>query len=139
MTTLALAPLFAVLVLAAAATAIWTQRRHQSRLVGTRYDAGEEIGVDILYFTGENCTICHVAQRPALERLAATRGDIVVREVDVAVEPELARRFRVMTLPTTIVLDGDQRVVALNTGFAAESRLADQVDSARAGLQIAIA
>jgi thioredoxin-like negative regulator of GroEL len=41
-----------------------------------------------------------------------------VREVDVAAEPTLAQRFKVMSLPTTVVLDADGRARAVNAGFA---------------------
>ena len=73
----------------------------------------------ILYFTGESCTICHTAQRPALRALAAgIDPGISIREIDIAVEPELARRYRVMSLPTTIVLDASGQVTDINVGFA---------------------
>jgi thioredoxin-like negative regulator of GroEL len=73
----------------------------------------------ILYFTGEACTICHTAQKPALRALAAGIDPLIeIREVDIAVEPELARRYRVMSLPTTIVLDATGQVTDINVGFA---------------------
>ena len=82
----------------------------------------------ILYFTGEACTICHTAQRPALRALAAGLDDgVEIREVDVAVEPELARRYRVMSLPTTIVLDGSGQVTDINVGFATGETLRRQL------------
>ncbi|MHB8719080.1 MAG: thioredoxin family protein [Candidatus Dormibacteria bacterium] len=128
---MAVAPLLAVAVLLGAAGLVGLQRRHQARLVGGASETAPEDLSDILYFTGAACTICHVAQRPALGRLAATRGDITVREIDVAREPEMASRYRVMTLPTTVVLDVDGRIAAINTGFAGEALLAEQVDGAR--------
>jgi thioredoxin-like negative regulator of GroEL len=82
----------------------------------------------ILYFTGENCTICHTAQRPALRALAAGLDrSVEIREVDIAVEPELARRYRVMSLPTTIVLDADGQVTEINVGFASSETLRQQL------------
>ena len=127
----AIAPLIAIGALLLVALAVRLQRRHQGRLVGTVPHHDSEAGVDILYFTGVACTICHVAQRPALARLVAGRADITVREVDVADEPDLARRYRVMTLPTTIVFDAARRVAAVNAGFTTESVLGAQVDGAR--------
>lgn len=128
MGAVAVAPPAAAVVLGLAVLVIRLQRRHQARLLGaTSHADGER--VDILYFTGENCTICHVAQRPALARLTSTHEGVVVREVDVATEPALARRYRVMTLPTTIVDDRD-RIAAINTGFASEGRLRDQLAKA---------
>ena len=126
------APLVAAGVIAVAAAALGVQRWWQRRLLGTvlvgRSTAPHP---DVLYFTGASCTVCHVAQRPALRRLGELVTDLRVHEVDVAANPALARRYRVMTLPTTIVLDGSGRTVALNVGFASETVLRDQVDQAR--------
>ena len=137
MPSLLIAPFAALLILAAAAGALALQRSRQRRLVGTvptGTDAppGADAVPDILYFTGENCTVCHVAQRPALQRLRGLIQDVAIREIDIARDRRSARIYRVMTLPTTIVLDPSGRAVAVNAGFAAESVLRDQVLAARA-------
>jgi thioredoxin-like negative regulator of GroEL len=63
-----------------------------------------------------------------LERLAPELdGRVQVREIDVADDPALARRFRVMSLPTTVVLDGDGRARAVNAGFASPQVLRSQL------------
>jgi hypothetical protein len=134
-----LAPLAAAVLLALAAGVLALQRSRQRRLVGTRRlsatGAHADAGIpDILYFTGESCTICHVAQRPALERLRQVIEDVAVREIDVAEDPSAARAYRVMTLPTTVVLDPSGLTTAVNAGFAAESVLREQVLAARAVL-----
>lgn len=129
---LLLAPVLALLAVGAAAFALRVQRSGQRRhLLGSGATAtpGE---ADILYFTGENCTVCHVAQRPALTRLRTSIPDLAVREIDVAAEPEAARAYRVMTLPTTVVLDPLGRAVAVNAGFAGHAVLRAQVEAARA-------
>jgi hypothetical protein len=135
MGAIALAPLAAAVVLGVAVVVVRLQRRHQARLLGALAPPGDSERADILYFTGANCTICHVAQRPALARLTSAHADVVVREVDVAVEPALARRYRVMTLPTTIVFDDRDRIAAINTGFTSEVTLREQLAGAgrRAG------
>lgn len=126
------APLAAFAVLAAGAAVLAVQRASQRRLTGARAPGIDGGGPDILYFTGPNCTICHVAQRPALARLHGTIDDLAVREIDVAADPAAARAFRVMTLPTTIVLDVEGRISAVNAGFASETVLRGQVEAARA-------
>jgi thioredoxin-like negative regulator of GroEL len=116
---LALAPVLAIAVIALAALALRAGQARQRRYLVGNVIAGEVDGPAILFFSGAACTICHTAQRPALDRLApALDGHVVVREVDVAEEPSLAQRFKVMSLPTTVVLDGDGRARAVNTGFA---------------------
>jgi hypothetical protein len=132
-----LAPVVALLIIALAAAVLALQRSRQRRLIGTVLLDGAappqgDAAPDILYFTGENCTICHVAQRPALQRLRDVLGDIAIREIDVALDPSSARAYRVMTLPTTVILDSSGRTTAVNAGFAADSTLRDQVLAARA-------
>jgi thioredoxin-like negative regulator of GroEL len=117
---LLLAPLIAIAVIGGAALLLRSQKGAQRELVGSVL---EPVGnprqmPSVLYFTGEACTICHTAQRPALRSLAATLDPgIEIRQIDIAVEPELARRYRVMSLPTTIVLDAAGQVTDINVGF----------------------
>jgi len=135
MNPLLLAPIIAIAVLGAAALVLVVQRSGQRRLIGHVVLHGDAIvpaeGPSILYFTGVNCTICHTAQRPALRRLDERLDGLVpIHEVDVADEPELARRYRVLSLPTTIVLRDDQSVAAINVGFATAETLQSQLDAA---------
>ncbi|MFZ0919369.1 MAG: thioredoxin family protein [Candidatus Dormiibacterota bacterium] len=127
---LLLAPLIAIAAIAGVALVLRVQRGGQRRLVGRVVENVVRAGrlPSILYFTGENCTICHTAQRPALRALAAViDSGIEIREVDIAVEPELARRYRVMSLPTTIVLDAAGQVTDINVGFASGEILRGQL------------
>lgn len=127
---LLLAPLIALGAIGAVALILRAQRGGQRELVGSVVETARTKSrlPSLLYFTGENCTICHTAQRPALRSLAAglERG-VEIREVDIAVEPELARRYRVMSLPTTIVLDPDGQVTEINVGFASSETLRQQL------------
>jgi hypothetical protein len=128
-----LAPLIAVAVVVAAALILRAQRGGQRDLVGSIIEHPPLRGSlpSILYFTGASCTICHTAQKPALRTLADGLDErIEVREVDIAVEPALARQYRVMSLPTTIVLDAAGQVTDINVGFANVERLRRQLVSA---------
>jgi thiol-disulfide isomerase/thioredoxin len=125
-----LAPLIAVAVIGAAALLLRAQRGGQRRLVGSVVEPARLSGrmPSILYFTGENCAICHSAQRPALRALAAGLDDGVdIREVDIAVEPALARQYRVMSLPTIIVLDRAGQITDINVGFTSGEALRRQL------------
>ena len=118
---LLLAPLIAIAAIGGAALLLRVQNGGQRELVGSVVETltGHGQLPSILYFTGETCTICHTAQRPALRTLAASIGaDVDIREIDIAVAPELARRYRVMSLPTTIVLNGAGEITDINVGFA---------------------
>ncbi len=126
---LLLAPLIALAVVAGVALLLRAQRGGQRELVGSVIETRLQRQLpSILYFTGVNCTICHTAQKPALRTLAAGLGEAIeIREVDIAVEPALARQYRVMSLPTTIVLDPSGQVTDINVGFASGETLRRQL------------
>ncbi|HEY6409714.1 MAG TPA: thioredoxin family protein, partial [Ktedonobacteraceae bacterium] len=67
-------------------------------------------------------------QAPVLQKVIETYGEQVsVVEVDAPNQPELAQRYRVLTLPTTILLDAAGRAHAVNYGFANSKKLLAQV------------
>ncbi|WP_069805756.1 thioredoxin family protein [Thermogemmatispora onikobensis] len=100
-------------------------------------EAGEASGpVRILLFSSAECQQCHRLQKPALRQVQAARGALVrVIEVDAPTEPQLTARYRVLTLPTTVVLDGQGKAQAVNYGFAPAGRLLAQIDSVLAQQQ----
>ncbi len=131
--------LLVLLVLLLAAAAWWLARRPRvltARLQGGRLPGFAPSGrPSVLAFTSPDCAACHVAQRPALDELSARVGDnVVVREVDVLTEREAARAFGIFSVPSTVVLGADGRVLAFNVGFAPVQRLLAQLPpSARNG------
>ena len=88
-------------------------------------------GVRILAFSSEDCSPCHTLQRPALDRLLGEReGRVSVVEIDAPTSPVLTRRYAVLTVPTTVVLDASGKAHAVNYGFAPAGKLLAQVDAA---------
>lgn len=88
-------------------------------------------GVRVLAFSSEDCGPCHTLQRPALERLLDERaGRVSVTEIDAPTAPEMTRRYAVLTVPTTVVLDATGKARAVNYGFAPTAKLLAQVDAA---------
>ncbi len=86
--------------------------------------------VHILAFSSVDCHQCHKYQMPALQRVTeARKNQVSVEEIDAPDSPELARRYQVLTLPTTVVLDVAGRVQAVNYGLANTQRLLEQVDA----------
>jgi thioredoxin-like negative regulator of GroEL len=83
----------------------------------------------ILYFTGESCTVCRTHQEPALAKLGPVRVD----KVDAIAERELADRFQVYTLPTTVVMTAEGRALHVNYGYAPAQKLDRQLTEARSG------
>jgi thioredoxin-like negative regulator of GroEL len=88
----------------------------------------------IIYFTGENCAMCRTHQEPALAKLGSVRVD----KVDAVAERELADRFHVYTLPTTVVMSPDGRALHVNYGYAATPKLERQLAEARSSADLRI-
>ena len=122
---------------------IWSGRRYVERqrraalaakapegLVGANRQATTSPSrVQILAFSSADCQPCHTLQAPALQRLIeARRDDVSVVEIDAPNSPQLAQRYHVLTVPTTVVLDAAGQVHAVNYGFANTQRLLEQVD-----------
>ena len=93
--------------------------------------------VRILAFSSADCRQCHELQIPALQRVLDARGSKVsVAEVDAPNSPDLTQRFRVLTLPSTVVMDAKGRAHAVNYGFANTQRLLEQVDEVLAQVPV---
>ncbi|MBX5448778.1 thioredoxin family protein [Thermogemmatispora sp.] len=85
--------------------------------------------VRVLLFSSAECQQCHRLQKPALRQVQAACGELVqVIEIDAPTQPQLTARYRVLTLPTTVVLDGEGKAQAVNYGFAPAGRLLAQID-----------
>ena len=98
---------------------------------GTSEFADSQKKTRILAFSSPGCTQCYTLQLPALRCLQAARGeDIDVVQVDASTSPELVKRYRVMTVPSTVVLNAAGEVHAVNYGFANLEKLSRQVETA---------
>ena len=54
---------------------------------------------------------------PIIEAIAAERDDIIVGKVNIDENMELAQRYRVMSIPTLVVLNNGGEVTAKAVGF----------------------
>jgi hypothetical protein len=114
-------------VLAAAGLELWRSRHARARSVGA--SASPAAAPYILYFTGDSCSVCRTHQEPALSKLDGVRID----KVDAIAERELADRFHVYTLPTTVVMSPEGRALNVNYGYAPTTKLVRQLADARTG------
>jgi thioredoxin-like negative regulator of GroEL len=112
-------------VLAAAGLELLRSRRARARALGVA--SAPAVDPYILYFTGENCSVCRTHQEPALAKLEGVRID----KVDAIAERELADRFHVYTLPTTVVMASNGRSLHVNYGYAPALKLERQLADAR--------
>jgi hypothetical protein len=93
--------------------------------------------VRILAFSSADCRQCHEMQIPVLQRVLDVRGSKVsVAEVDAPNSAELTQRYRILTLPSTVIMDEAGRTHAVNYGFANTQRLLDQVDEVLAHVSV---
>jgi thioredoxin 1 len=102
------------------------QRRASRQLAGT---ASADRRPAILYFRSDHCAPC-VAQSHHLRQLEQELdGRLAIREIDAERESDLAARYGVVTLPTTLVADGRGKVKHVNYGLVASSALARQLEN----------
>lgn len=115
----------------------WTARRTQQ--LQTQMPAWDVLGdppdgrPTLIAFSSPACAACHTAQAPAIDIAQERHGPDRLRviNVDVAGQPNVARAFGVMTVPSTVVIGIDgQQIVAVNHGFASSSRLLEQLQRA---------
>jgi thiol-disulfide isomerase/thioredoxin len=84
----------------------------------------------IVYFTTPDCAPCKTIQRPALQQLLNLMGERVrVIEIDATQQPDLARKWGVMSVPTTFLLDAHGKARYVNNGIARLETLMKQVQS----------
>jgi thioredoxin 1 len=82
----------------------------------------------LLYFSADYCTPCKLQQAPIVDSLAAKLGDAVaIEKYDVIQHPELARRYQILTLPATVVLNSQGQVAHINYGVAEQTKLEAQL------------
>ena len=63
----------------------------------------------LLDFWAPWCAPCRMVL-PVVEEIAQERSDILVGKINIDEQPELASRFRIMTIPTLMVLEGGEPV-----------------------------
>jgi thioredoxin-like negative regulator of GroEL len=116
----------------------WSRRRvHSLTKVGggeTWHNLGEQPDGRraLVSFSTPSCAACHTAQAPAVKAVESQLGREAVRviKIDAARQPDVARAFGVLTVPSTIVLAPGGQVVAVNQGFAPSRRLVEQLQRA---------
>lgn len=116
-----------VLILVVTAVAVyyalrlWHMRRMQPVVVAER--------PTLLYFCSDTCAVCPAQGRIVDQVAARWDGRLRVERVNAEQEPETAARYRVFTVPTTILIDGRGRVRQVNYGLTDAHKLGRQLDA----------
>ena len=63
---------------------------------------------------------------PIIEQIAGERDDIKVAKINVDEEPELARQYGIMTIPTLMVIK-DGQVVKQSAGAKSKAQILDML------------
>ncbi len=88
----------------------------------------------VVYFTSPHCPPCSRQQKPILDALQKALGENVqIVEVDVGENPAAADRWKVLSVPTTFVLDAQGVPRAVNYGVARLPTLERQIREAAEG------
>jgi len=84
----------------------------------------------IVYFTTPDCVPCKTVQRPALDKVRTLLGEkLQVIEIDAFERPDLAKRWGVMSVPTTFLLDARGEARYVNNGVARAEKLIEQIQA----------
>lgn len=112
-----------VVGLAAYRVLLFAQHRMVAR--GSRIDRREASGRPaLLVFTSPTCGPCKLQQLPIIDRVMIDWHDMIdLSVIDVTEQPEVAARYGVWSLPTSIVLHADRSVAAINQGVASDRKL----------------
>ena len=86
-----------------------------------RSEVLEAPGTVLLDFFATWCGPCRMVA-PILEEIAGERSDVKVCKINVDEEPELAAEFRIMSIPTLIVMK-DGKIVNQSAGAKPKSQI----------------
>ena len=79
----------------------------------------------IMFFTNDTCMECEKLQKPALKQLKT--ADTQIFTINASEDIKLANYFRILTVPTTIILDDQGVPQFINQGFTNEEILLEQL------------
>ncbi len=124
--------LVALSIVVLGVAAAWLGLRWNFRQIVQR-GAGDLVARDggfpvVLAFSTADCIPCKTVQKPALDELRGRfSGQVQVREVDATIDPALAKRFGILTVPSTVVIGAQGAIVAVNQGPVGWEKLAGQL------------
>jgi thiol-disulfide isomerase/thioredoxin len=84
----------------------------------------------LVYFTTPDCAPCKTVQRPAIDRVSNMLGETLeVIEINAYEQPDLAKVWGVLSVPTTFVLDVHGEARYVNNGVARAEKLLEQIQT----------
>ena len=84
----------------------------------------------LVYFYSDKCVSCRYLQKPEISKLSADYGDSVqIFDIDTIRNPELASRWGILSLPTTLILDAKGKAKHINHGAVKAVKLRQQLEN----------
>lgn len=81
----------------------------------------------ILYFQSESCAACPTQSRFLDQLNQVQNGRLTIQKINADQELETANKYRVFTLPTTILMDAKGNVHKINYGLTNTQKLDKQI------------
>jgi thiol-disulfide isomerase/thioredoxin len=126
---LILTTILALLGLAAFTTVRYWHMRRASKVNQTNPAPVDQ--PTLLYFRSDSCAPC-VTQAHYLQALERNyEGQVTIQKVDADLEPDLASKYGIFTLPTTLIVDRSGEVRHINYGLTATKNLARQLEKVK--------
>lgn len=79
----------------------------------------------IMFFTNDTCVECEKLQKPAINRLKTKNTQIFT--INASEDMTLVNYYRILTVPTTIILDNQGVPQFINQGYTNEKILSEQL------------
>jgi hypothetical protein len=86
----------------------------------------------VWFFRSDQCASCEVQEREltlAQTLLRSEGKDVLIRRIDAVKETALAKQMRIMTVPTTVVLDAHGNVTLWSPGVTGHRRIVREIQS----------
>ncbi len=101
----------------------WTKSKKVNRDLLPLWQPGSQ---SIMFFTNDSCFECDKLQKPALKLLQTKNTQIFT--INASLETALANYYRILTVPTTIILNNQGLPQFINHGYTNEKILSAQLD-----------
>jgi len=83
----------------------------------------------VMYFWTDQCVQCKSSQKPALKSLQEKYGKFNLVSIDELNEKELVSKFKIKTVPSTVIFAADGKSRFINNGFIDEKELSTQIQA----------
>jgi thioredoxin 1 len=80
----------------------------------------------IMFFTSDACMECEKIQKPVINQLK--RKNMQIFTINAAEDLTLANYYRILTVPTTIILDNKKVPQFVNQGYTNKKILSEQLN-----------